>query len=195
LKNRYFLIISASILFLIIAIALIILMTGRKEKTSGIQSSATDSSFKQELLKAEEKVKVIVFLPSPEDEFLHPEERKILKTPSLSNQVKQLILEILKGSEKGNLSPIPSQTKIREVYIHKDGTAYVDLTSDFISGNSGGSSSEIEAIYTIVNSITFNFPFIKRVHFLIDGIERETLKGHLRLDRSFLPNYSMIKSE
>jgi len=170
-------------------------MTGRKEKTSGIQSSATDSSFKQELLKAEEKVKVIVFLPSPEDEFLHPEERKILKTPSLSNQVKQLILEILKGSEKGNLSPIPSQTKIREVYIHKDGTAYVDLTSDFISGNSGGSSSEIEAIYTIVNSITFNFPFIKRVHFLIDGIERETLKGHLRLDRSFLPNYSMIKSE
>ncbi len=195
MKNRYFLIISASILFLIIAIALIILMTGRKEKTSGIQSSATDSSFKQELLKAEEKVKVIVFLPSPEDEFLHPEERKILKTPSLSNQVKQLILEILKGSEKGNLSPIPSQTKIREVYIHKDGTAYVDLTSDFISGNSGGSSSEIEAIYTIVNSITFNFPFIKRVHFLIDGIERETLKGHLRLDRSFLPNYSMIKSE
>lgn len=195
MKNRYFLIITASILFLIIAIAFVILMTGRKEKTSGIQSPASESSFKQELLKAEEEVKVIVFLPSPEDEFLHPEERKILKTPSLSNQVKQVILEILKGSEKGNLSPIPSQTKIREVYIHKDGTAYVDLTSDFISGNSGGSSSEIEAIYTIVNSITFNFPFIKRVHFLIDGIERETLKGHLRLDRSFLPNYSMIKSE
>lgn len=195
MKNRYFLIASAGILSLIIAVAFIAYMTERKEKPSRVLSSTPETSFHQEILKAEEEIKVIIFLPSPENEFLHPEERKILKTPSLSNQVKQVILEIVKGSEKGNLSPIPPQTKIREVYIHKDGTAYIDLTYDFISGNSGGSSSEIEAIYTIVNSITFNFPFIKRVHFLVDGMERETLKGHLRLDRSFLPNYSIIKSE
>ncbi len=195
MKNRYFLIAAAGIFFLIIVIAFITFITERKEKPSGVLSPAPETSFQQEILKAEEEIKVIIFLPSSDDEFLHPEERKILKTHSLSNQVKQVILEIVKGSEKGNLSPIPPQTKIREVYIHKDGTAYLDLTSDFISGNSGGSSSEIEAIYTIVNSITFNFPFIKRVHFLIDGMERETLKGHLRLDRSFLPNYSMIKSE
>lgn len=195
MKSRYFLIVSAGIIFLIITIAFIIFITERKEKPSRVLSSAPETSFHQEILKVQEEIKVIIFLPSPEDEFLHPEERKILKTHSLSNQVKQVILEIMKGSEKGNLSPIPPQTKIREVYIHKDGTAYIDLTYDFVLGNSGGSSSEIEAIYTILNSITFNFPFIKRVHFLIDGMERETLKGHLRLDRSFLPNYSIIKSE
>lgn len=195
MKSRYFLIVSAAIIFLIITIAFITFITERKEEPSRVLSSTPETSFHQEILKVQEEIKVIIFLPSPEDEFLHPEERKILKTHSLSNQVKQVILEIMKGSEKGNLSPIPPQTKIREVYIHKDGTAYIDLTYDFVLGNLGGSSSEIEAIYTILNSITFNFPFIKRVHFLIDGMERETLKGHLRLDKSFLPNYSIIKSE
>ncbi len=195
MKKRYFIIIVSSILFLIIALLIFAFLFNRKEKIPEIQNVSPKPSLQQEILSTEETIKVIIFLPSSDDEFLHPEERKIFKTRSLSNQVKQVILEILKGSENGNLSPIPSQTKIREVYIHRDGTAYVDLSSDFVSGISGGSSSEIEAIYTIVNSITFNFPNIKRVHFLIDGMERETLKGHLRLDRSFLPDYSMIKGK
>lgn len=195
MKNRYFIISVAGILFLILASFLLIFLFRKREKTPEATVFSPPTSFQQEILKAEETIKVLIFLPSPEDEFFHPEERKILKTHSLSNQVKQVILEILKGSEKGYLNPIPSQTKIREVYIGKDGTAYVDLSSDFVNGNSGGSSSEIEAIYTIVNSITFNFPNIKRVHFLIEGMEKETLKGHLRLDRAFLPNYSMIKND
>ncbi len=195
MKNRYFIIIVVGTVFLIVAIVLFVFLSGRKEKTAEARPLSPQPSFQQEILKAKETIKVIIFLPSSEDEYLHPEERKIFKTRSLSSQIKQVMLEILKGSERGNLSPIPPQTKIREVYIYKDGTAYVDLSSDFVTGNSGGSCSEIEAIYTIVNSITFNFTSIKRVHFLIDGMERETLKGHLRLDRSFLPNYSMIKGE
>lgn len=195
MKNRYFIISVAGFLFLILVSILLIFLFRKKEKNPETIVISPKASFQHEILKTEETMKVLIFFPSSEDEFLHPEERKILKTYSLSNQVKQVILEILKGSEREHINPIPSQTKIREVYIGKDGTAYLDLSSDFVSGNSGGSSSEIEAIYTIVNSITFNFPNIKRVRFLIDGMEKETLKGHLRLDRSFLPNYSMIKND
>lgn len=195
MKKNYFLIVVVSIVILIGVSLLFTLLINKKEKASEKEFPQAQTTFQQEIIKAEETIKVIIFLPSQKDEFLHPEERKIFKTISLSNQVKQVIMEIMKGSEKGNISPIPPQTKIREVYIYKDGTAYIDLSSDFVTGNSGGSSSEIEAIYSLVNSITFNFPNIKKVHFLIDGMERETLKGHLRLDRSFLPNYSMIKSD
>lgn len=195
MKKNYFLIISSAIVILIGVSLVFTLFLSKKEKTPEKELPTAQPALQQEILKAEETMKIIIFLPSPEDEFLHPEERRIFKTQSLSNQVKQVILEIIKGSERGNINPIPPKTKIREVYIYKDGTAYLDLSSDFATGNLGGSSSEIEAIYTIVNSITFNFPNIKRVHFLIDGMERETLKGHLRLDRSYLPNYSMIKSE
>jgi len=193
LKRPFFLFSAGIIFILILFFLFFIFVINKKEKISEERTFQQKPALQQEMMKTEETIKVLIFLPSPEDEFLHPEERKILKTPSLSNQVKQVLLEIFKGSEKGNLNPIPPQTQIREVYIHKDGTAYLDLSSDFVKGNAGGSSSEIEAIYSIVNSITFNFPNIKRVHFLIDGMERETLKGHLRFDRSFLPNYSIIK--
>ncbi|MGQ9617589.1 MAG: GerMN domain-containing protein [Candidatus Aminicenantia bacterium] len=195
MRNRFFIITVSGIVIFILAVIMVIFLLTRKEKSEDAKLSSPLSSFQQEIQKTEESIKVIIFFPSENDEFLHPEERKILKTSSLSNQVKQVLLEIIKGSERRNLTPIPEGTKIREVYIHKDGTAYLDLSSDFIKGNYGGSSYEIEAIYSIVNSITFNFPSIKRVHFLFDGMERETLKGHICVNKSFLPNYSLIKSK
>ncbi len=195
MRDKFFKIVIIAIVLLIFISVFIILLLNRKKEAPEAHLDNAKTSFQQEILKAEESIKVIIFLPSDKDELLHPEERKILKTSSLSNQVKQVILEIIKGSEKGNLSPVPSGTKIREVYIHSDGTAYIDLSSEYAIGNLGGSTSEIEAIYTIVNSITFNFPNIKRVRFLIDGMDRETLKGHLCMEKFFLPDYSLIKSE
>ncbi len=55
-----------------------------------------------------------------------------------------------------------------------------------------GSSSEIGAIYSLVNMLAFNFKAVKKVSILIDGGERETLGGHIDLSRPLVPQFSLI---
>ena len=79
-------------------------------------------------------------------------------------------------------------------FIATDGTAYVDLSNDFLSDFDPGIQTETLAIYSIVNSITVNIPSVKRVQFLIQGQEVETLDGHADLTAAFTPDLARVKS-
>jgi hypothetical protein len=46
-------------------------------------------------------------------------------------------------------------------------------------------------VFSLVDTLAYNFPSIKKVFLLIDGEERETLSGHLCLDRAYLPDYDL----
>ena len=73
------------------------------------------------------------------------------------------------------------------------GTAYIDLSQEVVSGHIGGTAAELATIFSIVNSLTVNLPEMQRVHFLIEGEERDTLKSHLDLRRDFVQNLSMVR--
>jgi hypothetical protein len=75
-----------------------------------------------------------------------------------------------------------------------DGTAYVDLSNDSLGDFEPGIQSETLAIYSIVNSIISNLPSVKRVQFLIQGQEVETLDGHADLTAAFTPDLTLVKS-
>ena len=104
----------------------------------------------------------------------------------------QTVEELLKESQNGYLSPIPPQTKLREIFMTRRGVAYVDFSKDFQVGHPSGSTAEILTIYSIVNSLAYNFKSIKKVFILIEGAEKETLGGHVNLNKPFLPRYSLI---
>ncbi|MFQ6037844.1 MAG: GerMN domain-containing protein [Candidatus Aminicenantales bacterium] len=139
-----------------------------------------------------EPVTIVLFFASEADGKLHREEREIIPEPSEAARAKQVIQELLKGSQEGLLSPIPAETELREVYLSKDGTAYVDFSRDFTENHLSGSSAEISTIYSVVNSLSFNLKSIKKVFILIDGGERKTLGGHIDLTRSFSPQYDLV---
>jgi hypothetical protein len=48
-------------------------------------------------------------------------------------------------------------------------------------------------VYSVVNSLALNFPEVKRVQFLMEGKEIETIKGHLSLSRPISPKPDLIK--
>jgi len=50
-------------------------------------------------------------------------------------------------------------------------------------------------VYSIVNSLTLNFPPIKRVQILIDGKPIETITGHLFLKQPVPPKPDLIKRQ
>ncbi|NIO49971.1 MAG: hypothetical protein GTN73_11150 [Candidatus Aminicenantes bacterium] len=136
--------------------------------------------------------KIVLFFLSEADTLLHPEEREITASSSIVRQAKQAVEELIKGSKKGYISPFPPETKLRELFLTRDGVAYVDFSEEIVEKHLSGSSAEISTIFSVVNSLAYNFEAIKKVFILIEGQERETLGGHINLSRPFLPLYDLI---
>lgn len=134
---------------------------------------------------------ITLFLPSEEDSLLHPETREIPIRASVAEEAKRVIEELIKGSEQGYLSPFPPETRLRQLFITREGVAYVDFSRDIMDKHLSGSSAELATVYSVVNSLAFNFKPIKRVFILVEGEEKETLGGHISLSKAFLPLYSL----
>ncbi len=59
--------------------------------------------------------KIVLFFLSEADTLLHPEEREITASSSIVRQAKQAVEELIKGSDKGYISPFPPETKLSKV--------------------------------------------------------------------------------
>jgi germination protein M len=174
-----------------IILALVFFRSGGEEK---IKQLPVDSAKEQEKFQEESlpKKTITLFFLSEQDDLLHPEEREIPDSPSVAQLASQTIEELLKGSQNDSLSSFPDETKLRELFITREGIAYVDFSGEIADDHISGSSAEIRTVFTVVNSLTYNFKSIKRVFILIEGIEKETLAGHIDLSRPLLPRYDLV---
>jgi spore germination protein GerM len=135
---------------------------------------------------------VTLFFASPDGSSLEREGREIDACDGLSECVGDVVGELINGPV-GNLNPaLPSATTLNGVTIDGD-RAVVDLGEGFAKGLPGGSNSEMLAVYSIVDTITVNFPKIKQVKLLINGKGVETLNGHLDLTEPLTPDFDIEK--
>lgn len=134
---------------------------------------------------------ISLYFMADDDDRLHAEEREIPAGPPL-DEARSIISELLAGPRTGLVAAIPPEAKLIQLFITKEGTAYVDLSKDTQERILPGSSSEICAIYSIVNSLTQNIKTIRNVFILIDGQERDTLAGHVNLSLALPPDESLI---
>jgi spore germination protein GerM len=102
--------------------------------------------------------------------------------------------ELLKGSANTAVPRLlPADTMVRGAYLLPDGTAFVDLGGPTLTqGWATGSHQELMAVYSVVQTVTANFPEAKRVRMLVNGEPAETLGGHVSLARSFSPKPSVV---
>jgi len=135
---------------------------------------------------------ITLFFLSEADDLLHAEKREIPAGRSVAEDIETAVGELLKGPSGDLVSPFPPDTKIRQVFLDEDGTAYVDFSREFAENPAFGASSEMAAVYAVVNSVAVNHQTVKRVSLLIEGGERETLGGHVDLSRPLLPQYSLV---
>jgi spore germination protein GerM len=135
---------------------------------------------------------VKLFFPSNrQDNLLDVEERDIRSSELPSEEGKQIVAELINGSRERRLPALPSQTRLRELFVTPQGLAVVDLTQDASLHHPGGLTMELASIYSVVNSLTQNVGKIVRVQILIEGTEAETLAGHVDLSRPFAADLSM----
>jgi spore germination protein GerM len=140
-----------------------------------------------------EKKIVTLYFSEEEEEYLVGEKREILKRSKVEEEAKETVIELIKGP-KGSLIPtVPSRTKLLTLQIDQEGLAEVNFDSALSKEHPGGSSAEMMTIYSIVNSLTLNFPQIKRVQILIDGKVIESIAGHISLKRPISSNLNIVK--
>ena len=108
-----------------------------------------------------------VTLPMPEDRQQRAREL-----------VRVLISRYLDKSSPHALAP---GSDIRDVYLVDPGLAVIDFNADLANGHRSGVLAEELTLASVVQTLSANVPVIRRVKFLVDGKERETLAGHADL--------------
>ncbi len=136
---------------------------------------------------------VSLYYESP-DLLLAPEQRNLPLPQNPAAAMDLVLRELLKGSANAAVPRLlPADTVIRGVYLLPDGTAFVDLGGPTLTqGWATGSHQELMAVYSVVQTITTNFPETKRVRMLVNGEPAETLAGHVSLSRAFTPVPSVV---
>jgi hypothetical protein len=126
---------------------------------------------------------VKVFFPSAtEDPLLLAEDQMIFKSADVSNRARQILQNLQAGPRADTmLTPFPKETKVQDIFISEQGTAFIDFSDTLATAHPGGILNELATIYSIVDSLTYNLPEIKQVKILIGGVEKETLAGHCLL--------------
>ncbi len=135
---------------------------------------------------------VTIWFPSSRSAGLAGEPREIFATASPADRAKQIVADLIAGPETDAALPaLPPGTRLRQVYVLEDGTAWADFSAEFLAAVGTGSSDEIRAVYAIVDSLVLNVPGIDRVGILVEGAPCEGSGGHLDLRRPLPPDRSL----
>jgi hypothetical protein len=126
---------------------------------------------------------VKIFFPATSGPvLLNTEDQTIFKSAALVNQARQILQKLQEGPHSEKMfSSMPKDTKVQDLFISEQGTAFIDFSNTISTNHPGGVLNEFTTIYSIVDSLTYNLAEIKEVKILIGGVEKETLAGHCLL--------------
>jgi spore germination protein GerM len=132
--------------------------------------------------------KVVLFFAT-DDARLAREARELEACTETSECVKDLLDELISGPVSDLHETVPEGTAVSTVLLEGD-LAVVDLTAPFAAELPSGSSAEMTAVYSIVNTVCVNFPQITRVRITVEG-NQKTILNHLDLTEPLPPDYSL----
>ena len=136
-------------------------------------------------------INVKLFFQAAGQPGLAMEERTVPFSSDLGAQLQAVVAELVQGSKSGLVPTLPPETKVLDVFVSARGVAYVDVSKEAAVGT-GGSHEELLSVYSIVNSLTVNFPAVKRVQILVDDHPVTTLAGHVDLSRPLPPDMTLL---
>lgn len=106
--------------------------------------------------------------------------------------LKDLLDELFSGPVGDFDEAIPETANLKGVRIEGD-LAIVDVSQAFASDLPAGSSAEMLAVYSIVDTVCVNYPQITRVKITVEGNDKTQLR-HLDLSEPLPPDFSLEQS-
>ncbi|MBI2400690.1 MAG: GerMN domain-containing protein [Deltaproteobacteria bacterium] len=130
---------------------------------------------------------------SDEDGLYLKAEKRTIEKGELSTEAKEALEALVSGPSNAKLGKtLPTGTKLVALKI-EGATAVVDLSPEVIKNHEGGSSGELQTIYSVVDTLSLNFPEIKDVQILVGGKKEETIAGHIDISQPLGPDKKIIK--
>lgn len=124
-----------------------------------------------------------------DDTSLAREAREIGHCDDDNACLESVLHELLNGPVGELEGTLPDGTAVNSARI--DGTqATIDFNRTFSDAMLSGSSAEMLAVYSVVNTVAANFPQVKTVKLDVDGNTGVVLK-HLDLSEPLPPDYSL----
>lgn len=118
------------------------------------------------------------------------EARELESCPDTAACVQELLDELFSGPVGELDEAIPEGAEVSGVRLEGN-TAIVEVTGPFVTDMPVGSSAEMLAVYSIVNTVCANYPDIARVRIAVEG--GAALK-HLDLSEPLAPEFSLEQS-
>jgi hypothetical protein len=101
--------------------------------------------------------------------------------PERTERAREVLRALLaEYTQKPSPHPLAEGSDVREVFMVDD-LAVIDLAPVVADSHRSGAFVESMTVDSIVETLALNVPGIRRVRFLVDGKERETLAGHADL--------------
>jgi len=139
------------------------------------------------------KIKARLYYVSEDGARLVGMERDVPFGEGVAQQAREIVIAQLASVADPIVSAIPPNTALRALFVTDRGEAYVDLTQPFAAAHTGGTTSELLSVYTIVDVLTANLPAITGVQLLIEGKEVDALAGHVDLRRPLAKNLAWVQ--
>ena len=129
------------------------------------------------------RIKAHLFYVSEDGTRLTSVERDVAFGEGTTEQARQIVEAQIAPVTEPLISAVPAATKLRALFVTERGEAFVDFSRELVAGHTGGTTSELLTVYTIVDALTANLPAVTSVQLLVDGKQIETLAGHIDLRR------------
>jgi spore germination protein GerM len=139
----------------------------------------------------ERKINVKLFFYDQSSRELAAESRSVTYRTDIHAQVREVLSALIEGPAEKLIPTIPEGTRVLDIFVQPNGVAYVDFSGELATNHVGGTDAEIVTVYSIIDTLTYNFPQIKQVQILLDDRAVDTLKGHLDLSRPLAPDLSV----
>lgn len=128
---------------------------------------------------------ISLYFASADGQGFVREDRTIAVAVRRDVEVEIVLGQLLSGPRtKAAVHVFPRDSKLRQAFYDEERRLiYLDFNGALVANLNPGSAIEIAMLGSVMRTLAADFPEIERVQFLIDGLEVETLGGHLDLTR------------
>lgn len=135
---------------------------------------------------------VILYFAAADGQTLVAETRAINECQRDKDCLRETVEALIAGPQTDLVPILPAQVVLRDISV-ADSLISADFSQELIDAHPGGTQSELLTIYGLVDTLTVNFPHLRKLQILVDGVPVATLKGHLDLRQPINPDFSMVE--
>jgi hypothetical protein len=131
---------------------------------------------------------VTLWLPAPGG-LIAPTTVEIASAPEPKARIEALLRALLATTPPPPLAPLfSSEVRLVATLRGPDATLFVDLAgAEGAEPPASGSELELQRVYSIVETVIGNEPSVERVVLLWNGVQRQSLSGHVDTGHPLVP--------